>query len=38
MRLIQPEDVFKAVEKFLVGGREQKGAGKSRYEPEFVTV
>ena len=38
MRLIQPEDVFRAVERLLIGGEDRKAASRSRYEPEFLTV
>jgi len=39
IRLIQPEDVFKAVERLLDGGEDNRAStGKNRYEPEFITV
>jgi heptosyltransferase-2 len=38
MRLIQPEDVLKAAEGFLLDGQDRKAKGRSRYEPEVVTV
>ena len=38
MRLISPEDVLKAAEKFLLDRQNGEAGGRSRYEPEIVTV
>jgi len=38
IRLIQPADVLKAAEKFLLDRQDGQTIGRSRYEPEFVAV